>query len=425
VKRKFRSNFVNCMRIKSTFKILIFFLLANFFSCEKQPELTMIVSYRISNRVVVFNYLNVNITAIASSSGLIIIDTQRSPAMMRIVLREIEKEFRSNKVLYVVNTHGHADHCSGNQIFPDSIIVAHQNCPEFMRQYPANSPQALWYARSNLEELKKQNYESEKRSAEAEKIRAKYNNRKMQLTDLEKNYRITPPSITFQDSLDLNAGDLTLKLWYAGNAHTTNDIFIYVPEEKLVFVGDLLNSGTSIGFPVNRITDVPRILSVMDKIAEQPAGIEYLISGHSEVLSKNDFLSLRKQLKERYQKFEGKNSAAKKLGHFIKERGIKQAIADYRKSNFSEPTGYYLLEEEFNALGYQFLGRGLIDEAIAVFKTALKHFTESALLYDNLAEAYLKQKQNDLAIKNYQKSLELMPYNRNAEEMLKFLGSKN
>jgi tetratricopeptide (TPR) repeat protein len=67
----------------------------------------------------------------------------------------------------------------------------------------------------------------------------------------------------------------------------------------------------------------------------------------------------------------------------------------------------------------------LIDEAIAVFKTALKHFPESALLYDNLAEAYLKQKQTAMAIKNYQKSLELMPYNQNAEEMLKFIKSKN
>jgi glyoxylase-like metal-dependent hydrolase (beta-lactamase superfamily II) len=415
---------MNYKRIEYTSKILLLFLLAIFISCEKDPELR-VTSHRLSNRVVVFDYLNVNVTAIAGSKGLVIIDTQRSPAMMRIVLQQIEKEFRRNDILYVVNTHGHADHCGGNQIFPDSIIVGHQNCLEFMRQYPANAHQALWYARNNLQELKKQIDELDKKSPDAEKIRADYNNRKMLLADLEKNYRITPPGVTFRDSLDLNSGDLTLKLWYAGNAHTTNDIFIYVPEEKLVFVGDLFNSGTSIGFQVNQITDVPQILSVMDKITSQPAGIEYLITGHSEILTKEDFLALQAQLRMRYQNFEGRNSAAKKLKQFINERGIKQAIADYRKSNFSEPTGYYLLEEEFNTLGYQFLGRGLIDEAIAVFKTALKHFPESALLYDNLAEAYLKQKQTAMAIKNYQKSLELMPYNRNAEEMLKFIKSKN
>ena len=415
---------MNYKKIEYTSKILLLFLLAIFISCEKDPELR-VTSHRLSNRVVVFDYLNVNVTAIAGSKGLVIIDTQRSPAMMRIVLQQIEKEFRRNDILYVVNTHGHADHCGGNQIFPDSIIVGHQNCLEFMRQYPANAPQALWYARNNLQELKKQIDELDKKSPDAEKIRADYNNRKMPLADLEKNYRITPPGVTFRDSLNLNAGDLILKLWYAGNAHTTSDIFIYVPEEKLVFVGDLFNSGTRIGFPVNQITDVPQILSVMDKITSQPAGIEYLITGHSEILTKEDFLALQAQLRMRNQNFEGRNSAAKKLKQFINKRGIKQAIADYRKSNFSERIGYYLLEEEFNTLGYQFLGRGLIDEAIAVFKTALKHFPESALLYDNLAEAYLKQKQTAMAIKNYQKSLELMPYNQNAEEMLKFIKSKN
>ncbi len=412
------------MRIKSAFKILLLFPIAIIISCDKQPELT-VTSHRLSDRVVVFDYLNVNVTAIAGSDGLIIIDTQRSPAMMRIVLQQIEKEFGRNDVLYVVNTHGHSDHCGGNQIFSDSIIVGHQNCPEFMRQYPATAPQSLWFAKKNLEELEKQIEQSDKNSAEVEKLRAEYNTRKSLLTDLERNYRITPPGITFQDSLDLQAGDVTLKLWYAGDAHTTSDIFIYVPEEKLVFAGDLFNSGTSIGFPVNQITDVSRILSVMNKIAAQPAGIEYLITGHSNVLAKNDFLALREQLKERYQKFEGKNSAAKKLDQFIEERGISQAVADYQKSDFTEQNGYYLLEEEFNTLGYQFLGRGQIDKAIAVFKTALGYFPESALMYDNLAEAYLKQKQKELAIENYRKSLELMPYNRNAEEMLKFLGSKN
>ena len=414
---------MNGKKIKSTFNILLICLIAIFIYCEKQPELT-VTSHRLSDRVVVFNYLNVNVTAIAGSDGLIIIDTQRSPEMMCIVLRQIEKEFRRNDVLYVVNTHGHADHCGGNQIFPDTMIAGHQSCQEFMRQYPANTPQSLWFARNNLEELKKQIEQSDNNSSETEKLRSEYNTRKKLLRDLERNYRITPPGITFQDSLDLNAGDVTLKLWYAGNAHTTNDIFIYVPEEKLVFAGDLFNSGTSIGFPVNQITDVPRVLSVMDKIAAQPAGIEYLITGHSDVLSKNDFLALREQLKGRYQKFEGKNSAAKKLGQFIEERGISQAVADYQKSDFTEQNGFYLLEEEFNTLGYLFLGQGLIDEAIVVFKIALGHFPESALLYDNLAEAYLKQKQNTLAIENYQKSLELMPYNRNAKEMLKFLGSQ-
>ena len=39
-------------------------------------------------------------------------------------------------------------------------------------------------------------------------------------------------------------------------------------------------------------------------------------------------------------------------------------------------------------------------------------------------EAYMKQGENELAIENYQKSLELNPNNVNGKEMLKKLGVK-
>jgi cytochrome c-type biogenesis protein CcmH/NrfG len=39
--------------------------------------------------------------------------------------------------------------------------------------------------------------------------------------------------------------------------------------------------------------------------------------------------------------------------------------------------------------------------------------------YDSLGEAYLKAGNRDLAVKNYQQSLELNPHNKNAAEKLK------
>jgi glyoxylase-like metal-dependent hydrolase (beta-lactamase superfamily II) len=377
--------------------------------------------HRISERVIVLNYLDVNVTAIAGEKGLVIIDTQRSPYIMRTLLKEVEKEFRRSDVLYVVNTHGHADHCAGNQVFPDSIIVGHANCPEFMRQYPANAPRALWFAKIRLADLEKQLEEAVQDTDEADRLRAELSTRRRLLADLEANYRVTAPSITFQDSLNLDLGDLTLELKYGGYAHTTTDIFVYVPEERLVIAGDLFNSASSLGFPVNQVTDVPRIMSVMDNIAAHPTGVKYVITGHSGILSEADFAALRKSLEETYREFEGKRSAAKALEHLIEDLGINPALPAYHDLDFTGPRGYYTLEEEFNTLGYYFLGLGLINEAIGVFTTALEHFPESALLYDSLGEAYLKQGEPTMAIENYRRSLELAPYNRNAEGMLKLI----
>jgi len=49
---------------------------------------------------------------------------------------------------------------------------------------------------------------------------------------------------------------------------------------------------------------------------------------------------------------------------------------------------------------------------------------ESWNVYDSLGEAYMKQGEKELAIENYQKSLELNPNNENGKDMLKKLGVK-
>ncbi len=409
-------------RITNMAGLLAILVLCGPVSGQHQAEVPVEV-HRISERVIVLNYLDVNVTALAGEKGLVIIDTQRSPYVMRTVLRAIERQFGRRDVLYVVNTHGHADHSAGNQVFPDSIIVGHENCPEFMRQYPANATRALWFARIGLADLGRQIEAADEEPEVAKRLKADLNIRRRLLEDLDANYQVTPPSITFRDSLNLDVGDLTLKLKYCGYAHTTSDLFVYVPQEQIVITGDLFNSASSPGFAVNQVTDVPRIMAEMDNIAADGSGVKYVITGHSDVLSGADFAALRKTLEEEYRELEGRRSAAKKLQRLIEDLGINRALPAYHDLDFAGPQGYYILEEEFHTLGYYYLGLGLINEAVGVLTIALEHFPESALLYDDIAEAYLKQGTPSMAAKNYKRSLELAPYNRNAEEMLKLLAT--
>ena len=78
-----------------------------------------------------------------------------------------------------------------------------------------------------------------------------------------------------------------------------------------------------------------------------------------------------------------------------------------------------------NTLGYRFLQDGNIKDAIELFKLNTIAFPESGNVYDSLGEAYLKDGQKDLAIKNYEKSLELDPNNGNAKQVLKKLKAGN
>jgi len=77
-------------------------------------------------------------------------------------------------------------------------------------------------------------------------------------------------------------------------------------------------------------------------------------------------------------------------------------------------------ETQLNALGYQLLGMKKVREAIEIFKLNVETYPQSANVYDSLGEAYINE-DKQLAIRAYQRAVELNPQNTNAVEMLKKL----
>ncbi|HEV8366551.1 MAG TPA: alpha/beta hydrolase-fold protein [Pyrinomonadaceae bacterium] len=84
--------------------------------------------------------------------------------------------------------------------------------------------------------------------------------------------------------------------------------------------------------------------------------------------------------------------------------GLKGAEEHYKK--LSEKFGYSIPvpEQLINQLGYQFLGNGKSEEAIAVFKLNIERYPMSANVYDSLAEAYERGGRIDLAEPLYDKA---------------------
>jgi CubicO group peptidase (beta-lactamase class C family) len=109
------------------------------------------------------------------------------------------------------------------------------------------------------------------------------------------------------------------------------------------------------------------------------------------------------------------------------QKGIDAAVRQYRELKRSQPEKYNFNEPEraLNVLGYALIRQRKIKEAIEIFKLNTEMFPQSANPYDSLAEAYAVNGDKELAIKNYEKSLELDPKNTNAVEMLKKLRENN
>jgi predicted alpha/beta superfamily hydrolase len=87
--------------------------------------------------------------------------------------------------------------------------------------------------------------------------------------------------------------------------------------------------------------------------------------------------------------------------------GLSTLEAHYKK--LSAKFGYTILPPEalINQLGYQLFGAGKHEEAIAAFKSNVERYSNSANVYDSLAEAYEKTGKLELAKNNYEKAAKL------------------
>jgi uncharacterized protein len=88
--------------------------------------------------------------------------------------------------------------------------------------------------------------------------------------------------------------------------------------------------------------------------------------------------------------------------------GGASAVEGHYKQ-LSAKFGYAIQPPEplMNNLGYRLMGEGKMDEAIAVFKSNVERYPNSANVYDSLAEAYEKSGKLDLSRPNYEKAVQL------------------
>jgi len=105
----------------------------------------------------------------------------------------------------------------------------------------------------------------------------------------------------------------------------------------------------------------------------------------------------------------------------ISAKNVDAALDWFRDLKTSGSTEFGYGEYTLNGFGYLFLSKKDVPPAIKIFKLNTELYAQSSNAYDSLADAYKNAGEKHLAIKNYQKSLELNPKNDNAVQMLKKL----
>ena len=179
---------------------------------------------------------------LVGAKGVVSVDAcsteRRTRAYLEAIARVTDRPVRT-----LVNTHHHGDHTFGNYLFPGATIVGHEKVRDGIRAWGMPRSEPTWTP--------------------------------VDWGDIE----LEPPFLTYADRVTLWVDELRCEVAFCGTpAHTTNDSYVWVPDRKLLFSGDLLFSG---GTPFLLQGSIKGSLAALERLAG--LGAETIVPGHGPV----------------------------------------------------------------------------------------------------------------------------------------------
>jgi cyclase len=172
--------------------------------------------------------------------GVTVIDTCFTERRTRALIDTIAS-ITALPLRTLVNTHHHGDHTHGNYLMPAATIIGHDLCREEMMAagHLATGlfPGVDW---GRLE--------------------------------------VAPPFVCFEQRLDVYVDERKVELDFVGPAHTTNDVIAWLPQQRVLFAGDLVFNG---GTPFVVMGSVAGSLAALERL--RLLGPEVIVPGHGSV----------------------------------------------------------------------------------------------------------------------------------------------
>lgn len=169
----------------------------------------------------------------------------------------------------LVNTHANGDHTYGNRLVCNAEIIASKASAEELLETPPE------------------------RMAEFMKIAPQMGAAGEYLLDIFGPFdfagvKLRTPTRTFSHRLDLKVGDKDVNLIEVGPAHTHGDVIVHVPQDRVVYTGDILFID---GTPIMWSGPVGNWLKACDMIMGMD--VDVIVPGHGPITDKAGVAKMR------------------------------------------------------------------------------------------------------------------------------------
>ncbi|NVB40620.1 MBL fold metallo-hydrolase [Pseudenhygromyxa sp. WMMC2535] len=239
-----------------------------------------------------------NAGLICSGEASLLVDTLFTPGLTAQMLATMRRAVPAARdIEVVVNTHANGDHCWGNQLVRDAEIVASRRGAEEMSELPPAVMAKLAKAARIAKRLGPL-APGVGRLLGALGIEAlatvvgaaPYLDACFGAFDFE-DIQLTLPTRTFDDALSLQVGDKRVELIEVGPAHTKGDVLVWVPEDRVVYTGDILFIG---GHPIVWEGPVSNWIAACERIEAMDAQV--IVPGHGPLTDRAGVRAVRDYL---------------------------------------------------------------------------------------------------------------------------------
>ena len=213
-----------------------------------------------SNVLVETEHLGSNNAIIVTRDGVVLVDSPHRPTDAMRWRRIVEG---CGKVAYLINTDHHIDHTMGNFFLPGTV-VSH----EVTRARLLDGAPTQQYIDDLLDVIDP-----------AGKI-------------YMQGYAVRVPTLTYSKSMTLHQGGLDFVLTHF-RGHTTNSTMVHLPQQRIVFSGDLVCEA---GLPAFIDADTFAWIETVKHI--EAMDVRHIVPGHGKVCSIAEATRFRHQMED-------------------------------------------------------------------------------------------------------------------------------
>jgi cyclase len=269
-----------------------------------------------------------NAGVVVLSQGVLVFDTHFTPEGGEGLLKRI-REITPRPVLYVALSHFHPDHTHGTQAFESASMVfasASARRDILERDVPALN-RVIALDQAQVARMSKE-FDRSNDPARRNYLRQQMDERQA-LADRLSKIRVRIPIAAVEHSLTIVDESRTLQFRVLGPAHTDGDMILYLPQEKIVFTGDLFFNAA---LPSTDDAQMISWTSTLEELLKLPATV--YVPGHGAVAGRAEVEHFLQYLKDLRALVEPALERGEPLEQVIYETRIPARYAAYSFQNF-------------------------------------------------------------------------------------------